>query len=80
LYEIAKIKSEDPALALMSLQQITQMLVGTARTLGILIVNELSYEDYRKFSDKRNKYVEKKIIEMNAKNDQKLLRTTKTIK
>ncbi|XP_011505756.1 PREDICTED: 39S ribosomal protein L11, mitochondrial, partial [Ceratosolen solmsi marchali] len=80
LYEIAKIKAEDHALALMSLQQITQMLVGTARTAGIEIVKELEYDEYSKFLEKRNAYVESRILRMNEKKEEKLLRTTKTKK
>lgn len=41
LYEIAKIKSQDPPLEWRSLEEICTMLVATARTCGIEIVREL---------------------------------------
>ncbi|KAH0947872.1 hypothetical protein HN011_009533 [Eciton burchellii] len=49
LYEIAKIKSEDRSLALLDLQQVTQMLVGIAKTCGIEIVREIDPEEYAQF-------------------------------
>ncbi|XP_047353155.1 39S ribosomal protein L11, mitochondrial [Vespa velutina] len=75
LYEIAKIKSEDPPLALMSLEQICIMLVGIARTCGIEIVRELDPQEYAEFLEER----ELKIIERNKDlqlaKEIKLLRT-----
>ncbi|XP_034937701.1 39S ribosomal protein L11, mitochondrial [Chelonus insularis] len=53
LYEIAKIKSQDPPLAMMSLKQITEMLVGTAKTIGIKIVRELDPDELGKFLEER---------------------------
>lgn len=41
LYEIAKIKQQDPPLEWKSLKDICVMLIATARTCGIEIVKEL---------------------------------------
>lgn len=41
LFEIAKIKQQDPTLEWKSLQEICTMLLATARTCGIEVVKEL---------------------------------------
>lgn len=41
LYEIAKIKSQDPPLEWRPLQEICTMLIATARTCGIEVVRDL---------------------------------------
>lgn len=41
LYEIAKIKQQDPPLEYKSLKEICTMLIATARTCGIEVVKEL---------------------------------------
>ncbi|XP_014215239.1 39S ribosomal protein L11, mitochondrial isoform X1 [Copidosoma floridanum] len=75
LYEIAKIKSEDPCLGLMSLQQITQMLVGTARTVGIEVVRHLDSEEYKQFLEERKLVVEQNLKELQEVKEAKMLRT-----
>lgn len=54
LYEIAKIKSQDPPLEWRSLEEICTMLIATARTCGIEVVRELDA--------KVNKYYTKYIL------------------
>lgn len=75
LYEIAKIKSQDHALALMDLQQITQMMVGTAKTVGIEIVRDLDVEEYKEFLAERKVIVEQHIKELQEAKEAKMLRT-----
>lgn len=75
LYEIAKIKSEDPPLVLLSLQQIAQMLVGIARTCGIEIVREIDPEEYGQFLKEREISVKEYIEHLQAAKENKLLRT-----
>ncbi|XP_058810002.1 large ribosomal subunit protein uL11m [Phymastichus coffea] len=75
LYEIAKIKSEDPPLALMSLQQITNMLVGTAKTIGIEIVRDLDPEEYKEFLAERKVIVEEQLKVIREEKEAKMLRT-----
>lgn len=41
IYEIAKIKSQDPPLEWKPLKEICTMLIATARTCGIEVVKEL---------------------------------------
>ncbi|OXU18404.1 hypothetical protein TSAR_015741 [Trichomalopsis sarcophagae] len=75
LYEIAVIKSEDPPLALMSLQQITQMLVGIARTVGIEVVKHLDAEEYKQFLEERKVIFEQQLKELKEAKEAKMLRT-----
>lgn len=75
LYEIAQIKSEDPSLALMDLQQITSMLVGVARTAGIEIVRDLDPKEYKEFLDQRSEAVAQRIKELQEAKEAKMLRT-----
>ncbi|XP_020718824.2 39S ribosomal protein L11, mitochondrial [Bombus terrestris] len=74
LYEIACIKAEDPPLALLSLQQICQMLVGIARTCGIQIVHKLDPEEHTQFMKERKENVKKFMEELEAARETKILR------
>lgn len=75
MYEIAKIKSEDPPLALLTLQQICQMLVGIARSCGIEIVREVNPEEYAQFLKEREESVAKFEEELKLAKETKMLRT-----
>jgi len=75
LYEIAKIKSEDPTMALLDLQKITQMLVGVARTCGIEIVRELDPEEYAQFMKDRKIRLDEYDEELREIRERKAQRT-----
>ncbi|OAD54405.1 39S ribosomal protein L11, mitochondrial [Eufriesea mexicana] len=75
LYEIACIKAEDPPLALLSLEQICQMLVGIARTCGIQIVRTLDPVEHEEFMKQRRENVQKFLDELKEVKTSKLLRT-----
>ncbi|XP_043476932.1 39S ribosomal protein L11, mitochondrial [Leptopilina heterotoma] len=75
LYEIAKIKSQDPPLALMSLEQICQMMVGIAKSIGIQIVRELDAKEYEEFLKERAKIVAEEQQKLQELREAKLLRT-----
>ncbi|KAI4498523.1 hypothetical protein M0802_006458 [Mischocyttarus mexicanus] len=75
LYEIAKIKSEDPPLALMDLKQICIMFVGVARTCGIEIVREIDPKEYEEFLKEREIKVEEHKKALQLAKESKLLRT-----
>lgn len=74
LYEIAKIKLEDPPNALLTHQQMCQMLVGVARSCGVVIVRELKAEDYAKFLEERKLVIRQQRAELQEKRDAKMLR------
>lgn len=75
LYEIAAIKIQDPPNALLTLQQMCEMLVGVSRTCGIEIVRDLDPEEYRQFLDERKIVVEDQKKELQEKREAKMLRT-----
>ena len=75
LYEIAKIKMQDPVNALLSLEDMCKMLVGTARTCGVKIVRKLDTEEYEKFLEDRRIVVEDQKRELQEKREAKMLRT-----
>ncbi|XP_075157378.1 mitochondrial ribosomal protein L11 [Haematobia irritans] len=75
LYEIAAIKIQDPPNALLTMQQMCEMLVGIARTCGIKVVRELKAEDYAVFLEERRAIVEEQRRELQEKREAKMLRT-----
>ncbi|XP_031845655.1 mitochondrial ribosomal protein L11 [Nomia melanderi] len=75
LYEIARIKATDPPLALMTLQQICQMLVGIARSCGIEVVRSLDPVEYEEFMKQREENVRLRKEEAELSKQTKLLRT-----
>lgn len=74
LYEIAKIKLQDPPNALLTLEEMTQMLVGVARTCGVEVVRELKAEEYAKFLEGRKVIIRQQRAELQEKRDAKMLR------
>ncbi|XP_046402235.1 39S ribosomal protein L11, mitochondrial [Ischnura elegans] len=74
VYEIAKIKSEDPPMAVFSLQQICEMIVGIAHSCGIEIVRDLDPKEYGEFLNERKIIVENQKKELQEKKEAKLLR------
>ncbi|XP_063221931.1 large ribosomal subunit protein uL11m [Bacillus rossius redtenbacheri] len=75
LYEIAKIKSEDPPLECVSLEDICKMMVGIACSCGIEVVRELDPEEYGQFLEERRTVVEEQLKELQEKKEARLLRT-----
>ncbi|XP_046971397.1 39S ribosomal protein L11, mitochondrial [Vanessa cardui] len=75
IYEIAKIKSQDPPLEWKSLKEICTMLIATARTCGIEVVKELNAKDYEEFLQHRKTVVEEQKKLLQEKREAKMLRT-----
>lgn len=75
LYEIAKIKLEDPPNALLSLQDMCNLLIGSARTCGIEVVRELDAVEYGQFLEERKEIVDQQKKELEEKKQAKMLRT-----
>ncbi|XP_057205958.1 39S ribosomal protein L11, mitochondrial [Triplophysa rosa] len=55
VYEIAQVKSQDESFKLQdaSMQTVVKSIIGSARSLGIKVVNDLSPEEYREFLQER---------------------------
>ncbi|KYM76554.1 39S ribosomal protein L11, mitochondrial [Atta colombica] len=75
LYEIAKIKLEDPPNALLNLEQMCQMIVGIAHTCGIEIVREIDPEEYNQFLKDREVEVLRYREQLQLAKESKVLRT-----
>ncbi|CAB3246059.1 unnamed protein product [Arctia plantaginis] len=75
LYEIAKIKQQDPPLEWKPLKDICIMLIATARSCGIEIVKELDPKEYGEFLQDRKKVVEEQKKMLQEKREAKMLRT-----
>ncbi|KAL7728925.1 hypothetical protein ACLKA6_004259 [Drosophila palustris] len=75
LYEIAAIKIQDPPNALLTMQQMCEMLIGIARTCGIKVVRDLDPTEYAQFLEERKVIVEDQRRELLEKREAKMLRT-----
>ncbi|XP_018567739.1 39S ribosomal protein L11, mitochondrial [Anoplophora glabripennis] len=75
VYEIAKIKQEDPPLEVKSLEEICQMICGIAKSCGIEVVKQLDGKEYEQFLIERKAIVEQQKKELQEKKEAKLLRT-----
>lgn len=76
LYEIAAIKLQDPPNALLTHQQMTQMLVGVCRTCGVEVVRHLDAEEYAKFLAERKIVIAQQKAAMAEEREAKMLRST----
>lgn len=75
IYEIAKIKQEDPGLDIKPLSEICRYLIGTAKSLGIEVVKELDVQEYAEFLKERAAIIEQQKKELQEKREAKMLRT-----
>ncbi|XP_068236874.1 large ribosomal subunit protein uL11m [Palaemon carinicauda] len=74
VYEIAKIKAEDPPLQLTPLKQVCELVIGCARSIGIEVVRDLDPVEYGEFLESRKVIVEEQLRELQEKKEAKLLR------
>ncbi|KAM3920733.1 large ribosomal subunit protein uL11m [Leptodactylus fuscus] len=60
IYEIAVVKSQDEAFIVrdMPLIEVVKSIIGSARSLGIKVVKDLSPEDYGKFLEERRAFLQ----------------------
>ncbi|XP_073515590.1 large ribosomal subunit protein uL11m [Phyllobates terribilis] len=60
VYEIAVVKSQDEAFILQDtpLIEVVKSIIGSARSLGIKVVKDLSAEDYGKFLEERQAFLQ----------------------
>uniref|UniRef100_A0A8D9BTM8 Large ribosomal subunit protein uL11m n=1 Tax=Cacopsylla melanoneura TaxID=428564 RepID=A0A8D9BTM8_9HEMI len=76
VYEIAKIKSEDPCFECEPMESICRKVIGTARALGIEVVRDLDPEEYQQFLAERQEIVEQQKKELQEAKEAKMLRTS----
>jgi large subunit ribosomal protein L11 len=75
LYEIAQIKIQDPPNALLTLEQMCNMLLGICRTCGIEVVKSMDAASYQEFLNERKEVVEAQKKDLQEKREAKMLRT-----
>lgn len=75
VYEIAKIKQQDPPMQILSLETICKQILGIAQTCGIQVVHSLDALEYGKFLQERKVIVEEQLKELQAKKEARMLRT-----
>lgn len=75
VYEIAKIKQQDPPNRILSLETICKQIIGIAQTCGIKVVPTLDAQEYGKFLQERKLVEEEQLKELQAKKEAKMLRT-----
>jgi len=75
VYEIAKVKSEDPMYDCVPLHKICEDIIEAAKTCGIKIVYTLDANEYKEFLEERKRTVERQLKELEDKRQAKMLRT-----
>ncbi|OQV14550.1 putative 39S ribosomal protein L11, mitochondrial [Hypsibius exemplaris] len=78
VYEIAKIKSQDPEHENVELKYICERIIDHARRMGVGVVRHLDPEEYGQFLQDRKLVVEAQIKELEEKKQAKMLRTAAT--
>ena len=74
IYEIAKIKSQDPCWDYEPLQKVCIAVMGAAHSCGIEVVKELHPEEYKQFLEERKQIVADQEEELEDARQAKLLR------
>ncbi|KAK7104358.1 large ribosomal subunit protein uL11m-like [Littorina saxatilis] len=74
VYEIAQIKSQDPAFENISLQEVCKRVIGVAHTCGIEVVPHLEGETYGQFLVERKEIMEQQEKELEEARQAKMLR------
>lgn len=75
VYEIAKIKQQDPPLKILSIETICKQIIGIARSCGIEVVPKFDAEEYGEFLKQRKLEVDEELKELQAKKEARMLRT-----
>lgn len=78
VYEIAKIKQQDPTFDYMPLKDICQIVIDEARTCGVMTVPRLTVEEYAEFLTERKEIVAQQIAQLEEERKAKLLRQAKS--
>ncbi|KAK4309360.1 hypothetical protein Pmani_019004 [Petrolisthes manimaculis] len=74
IYEIAKIKLQDPPSQLTPLKQMCELTIGVAHSCGIEVVREIDPKEYGEFLEERRLTVEEQLVDIKEKKEAKLLR------
>nr|CAG4651466.1 EOG090X0I63 [Simocephalus serrulatus]SVE94607.1 EOG090X0I63 [Simocephalus serrulatus] len=75
VYEIAKIKQQDPPLRFLPLETICKQIIGIAHSCGIKVVPKLDAQEYAEFLKERKLVVDEELKDLQAKKEARMLRT-----
>lgn len=75
IYEICKIKMEDPPNILKTEEELCKQIIQTANNMGLKVVHSYDPEEYQKFLAERAIIVAQQRKELDEKKEAKLLRT-----
>eukprot|EP00090_Calanus_glacialis_P029371 TRINITY_DN47132_c0_g1_i1.p1 TRINITY_DN47132_c0_g1~~TRINITY_DN47132_c0_g1_i1.p1 ORF type:complete len:194 (-),score=68.94 TRINITY_DN47132_c0_g1_i1:51-632(-) len=75
LYEIAVVKGQDPPLQMEDLQEVCRLLIDSANSLGIKVVDKIDPVEYQQFLEERKEIVMQQKDDLQAAKEAKLLRT-----
>lgn len=76
IYEIAAIKRTDENLEFRSMEEVCNMLIGTAHSLGVKVVKEIDVDEYQQFLEDRKVVLEERKKELQELKESKMLRTS----
>ncbi|XP_076442464.1 large ribosomal subunit protein uL11m-like [Babylonia areolata] len=74
VYEIAAIKSQDPAFENVTMEEVCKRIIGAAHSCGIEVVPHLEEEVYRQFLEERKEIVAQQEKELEEVRQAKMLR------
>ncbi|XP_013392766.1 39S ribosomal protein L11, mitochondrial [Lingula anatina] len=74
IYEIARLKSEDPTFEGIPLKKVCERILGVAHSMGIQIVETVQFKEYQRFLNQRKTIIEEEEKELEAIKQAKLLR------
>ncbi|XP_022914020.1 large ribosomal subunit protein uL11m [Onthophagus taurus] len=75
IFEIAKIKRQDPLLQVRTMEEMCNMIIGIAKSCGIEVVKNLDGKEYEEFLNERKIVIEQQRKELQEKREAKMLRT-----
>jgi large subunit ribosomal protein L11 len=76
VYEIAKMKQNDPKYDCVPLSKICEDVIDAAHSCGVEVVHRLDVAQYAEFLVEREKVVAKQLAELEEKRQARMLRTT----
>jgi len=76
VYEIARIKGQDPCFDNIPMERICKGVIATAHTCGIEVVRDLDAAEYGAFLEERRRIVEEQEAELQEAKAAKLLRVS----
>lgn len=74
VYEIAKLKSQDPDYDFVPMQKVCDDVIRAARSLGVKVVHRLDPKEYGELLDQRSVVIKQQLEKLSEEKEAKLLR------